>query len=231
MTIGQRYAELRRQAPDHVTIVLAAKTRSPDEIRAAIEAGATDIGHNYVQEAEATREALADAADRARWHMIGPLQTNKINKALKLFDVIQTVDSVRRAEAIHRRADNAEREVIPILLEINIADENAKAGLSAAQDAESLESATEAVVRSIDQLDRLRLEGLMTMGPLLDDPEAYRPLFRRTRELFEHLRRLDLPSTSLTTLSMGMTGSWKVAVDEGATMIRVGTAVFGPRAG
>lgn len=231
MSIGQRYAELRRQVPDHVTIVLAAKTRTTDEVREAIEAGATDIGHNYVQEAEPAREALADIAGSVRWHMIGPLQTNKINKALRLFDVIQTVDSVRRAEAIHRRAENAGREVVPVYLEINIADEDAKAGLSAAEATASLESATQSVVRSIDQLDRLRLDGIMTMGPLLDDPEGYRPLFRRTRHLYERLQQLDLTHAQLTTLSMGMTDSWRVAVDEGATMIRVGTAVFGPRDG
>ncbi len=231
MSIGQRYTELRRQVPEHVTIVLAAKTRAPDEVRAAIDVGASDIGHNYVQEAEAAREALADIADSVRWHMIGPLQTNKINKALRLFDVIQTVDSVRRAEAIQRRAENAGRDVVPVYLEINIADEDAKAGLSAAEAAESLESATESVVRSIDQLDRLRMDGIMTMGPLLDDPADYRPLFRRTRQLYERLQRLDLSRAQLTTLSMGMTDSWRIAIEEGATMIRVGTAVFGPRGG
>ena len=229
MTITDRYRALRAQVPEDVTIVLAAKTRTPDEMAEAIAAGATDIGHNYVQEAESARAALGAESNAVRWHMIGPLQTNKINKALRLFDLIQTVDSVRRAEAIQQRAETLDRDVVPVYLEINIGDEDAKAGLSASDNASSLEAVTESVVRAIDDLDRLRLEGLMTMGPLLDDPEAYRPLFHRTRQLFEHLRRLELQRAELGTLSMGMTDSWQVAVDEGATMIRVGTAVFGRR--
>ncbi len=187
-----------------------------------IEAGATDLGHNYVQEAEHARQALGPAADRVRWHLIGHLQTNKINKALQVFDVFQTVDSLETARAIDVRAARLDR-VVPVYIEVNSAVEESKSGV--APDLETLAG----LVRGVCALAHVRLEGLMTMGPLSADEEAVRRAFRKTRHLFDQLRALDLPGACLDTLSMGMTDSYRIAIEEGATMVRPGTIVFGSR--
>lgn len=222
MSIARRYEQLRRRVPDHVTIVLAVKNRTPDEVREALEAGATDLGENYVREAEAMIGALGPAAVRVRWHMIGRLQKNKINKSLGLFDVFQTLHAVDQAEALSRRASGMGKRV-PTLIEINSAAEEAKTGL--APEIETVLSMAEAVSR----MEGLILSGLMTMGPFLEDPQAIRPYFRKTREIFEAVAKAGLPGADFRHLSMGMSDSYPVAIEEGATMIRVGTSVFGPR--
>ncbi|MGM0532248.1 MAG: alanine racemase, partial [Bacteroidota bacterium] len=120
MSITSNYQKLRKEIPDHVTIVLAGKTKSAEEIKEVIDAGATDIGENYVQEAETIRQELGDKANKVRWHMIGHLQKNKINKALPIFDVIQTIDSLKKAGDIDKRVEKAGKKIIPVLIEINI---------------------------------------------------------------------------------------------------------------
>jgi hypothetical protein len=222
MSIADTYQRLRNEIPAHVTIVVSAKTRSAQEMLEVIEAGATDIGHNYVQEAEQARAALGFAADRVRWHLIGHLQTNKINKALQVFDVIQTVDSLELARAIDARAARLDR-VVPVYIEVNSAAETSKSGVAPEFDALA------GLARSACALEHVHLEGLMTMGPLSADDDAVRAAFRKTRDLFDRLRGLGLPGACLHALSMGMTDSYRIAVEEGATMVRPGTIVFGPR--
>lgn len=222
MSIEDTYRRLRSEIPAHVTIVVAAKTRSVQEMREVIAAGATDIGHNYVQEADQARAALGPAAGRVRWHLIGHLQTNKINKALQVFDVIQTVDSLEMARALDVRAARLDR-VVPVYIEVNSATEASKSG--AAPDFTILSE----LALGMCALEHVRLEGLMTMGPLSADDDEVRAAFRTTRHLFDRLRGLDLPGAGLHSLSMGMTDSYGIAIEEGATMVRPGTIVFGQR--
>ncbi len=215
--IADNYRRLRDSVPEHVTIVGATKTRSADEIREAIHAGLGVIGENYVQEAREKHAALADAAGEAEWHMIGHLQRNKINKALPLFDLIQTVDSPRLAKGISKRADTP----VPVFIQVNIAEEESKYGVAP--------DATFELAEQVSDLPGLRLKGLMTMEPYFEDPEDARPYFRRMRELYEEMRDDNRFGEGIETLSMGMTNSYRVAIDEGANMVRVGTAIFGPR--
>lgn len=217
MGIAENIEALKRDIPEHVRIVLAAKTRSPEEVAEAVAAGVTDIGENYVQEAERLRQALGSTADTLTWHMIGHLQSNKAGKALAVFDVIQTVDSLKLARHLGRRADRK----VPVFIEINSGREPQKAGV--------VPEKAEALVRGISGLGQVEVQGLMTMGPLTGHAEDARPCFRETKQLFDHLAGLALPDVDLRFLSMGMSDSYRVAVEEGSNMIRPGTVVFGPR--
>jgi pyridoxal phosphate enzyme (YggS family) len=228
MEIADNYRRIREEIPDHVTIVLAGKTRTAEEIAEAIEAGATDIGYNYVQEGAAIYGALDQTAGDVTWHMIGHLQTNKINKALRVFDVIQTIDSLEKAVAIDRRAEAAGKTVIPVYIEINIGNEDTKAGISPLEH-EPFEGYMESLVYDLSSLAHLRLEGLMTMGPRFGNPENARPYFRRTRKLFDRLKALTLPNVDMHHLSMGTTNSYRIAIEEGSNMVRIGSGVFGER--
>ena len=223
MSVKENYQKIREEIPDNVTIVLASKMRTPKEIKEVIEAGATDIGENYVQEAENMYDILNEKARRVRWHMIGYLQKNKINKAVKIFDVIQTVDSLETAVAIDKRVETAGKNIIPVLIEINIGSEMTKAGIK--PEYEVIEN----LVEEVSKLEYLRLEGLMTMGPRFGNPEDSRHYFKKTREIFEKIRTLNLPGVNMKTLSMGMSNSYKAAVEEGSNMVRLGTVVFGER--
>lgn len=222
MSIAENYQRVREEIPDNVTIVLAGKTRTLEEIEEVIEAGATDIGENYVQEAEAMYDSLGEKAKKVRWHMIGHLQKNKINKALGIFDVIQTVDSLEKAAAIDKRAQGIEKPV-SIYLEINIGSEMTKAGIK--PEYEVIEN----LVREISKLEHLSFEGLMTMGPRFGNPEDSISYFRKTKNIFERIKALNLPRVKTETLSMGMSNSYKIAIEEGSNMIRLGTVVFGER--
>lgn len=204
--------------PADVTLVTVTKTRSLDEVRAVIEAGAMDLGENYAQELEAKAEALADA--KVRWHAIGHVQTNKVRKLVGLVHLVHSVDSLRLAEEIDRRAAAAGRQV-PVLLQVNVSGEESKFGL-----------APEVVLplaREVAGMGAARLAGLMTMPPYSADPEDSRPHFVALRELRDRLVSAGVPADRLHHLSMGMTGDFEVAVEEGATLVRVGTAIFGPR--
>ena len=228
MSISANYAKLREEIPSDVIIVVSCKTRKAEEIEEAINAGATDIGENYVQEAGQIYSALRKKAAKVRWHMIGHLQTNKINKALRVFDVIQTVDSLEKAVAIDKRVEGAKKGIMPVFVEINIGSEFSKAGIKPAE-YEPFDEYMEKLAVDISALRHLRLEGLMTMGPRFGNPEDVRPYFRRTRKIFERIKALDLPNVNMKYLSMGMTNSYNVAVEEGSNMIRIGTAIFGER--
>ena len=226
MSITENYAKLREEIPADVGIVVSCKTRAAKEIEDVIDAGATDIGENYVQDAGQMYSALKKKAAKVRWHMIGHLQRNKINKALRIFDVIQTVDSLEKAAAIDKRVEKATKKIVPVYIEINIGNEDSKAGIKP-EEHEPFEEYAEKLVRDMSALGHLRLAGLMTMGPRFGNPEDVRPYFRRTRRLFEKIKELDLPNVDMKYLSMGMTNSYRVAIEEGSNMVRIGTAIFG----
>jgi pyridoxal phosphate enzyme (YggS family) len=203
--------------PSHVTLVAAAKFHSPEEVLAAVEAGVQVVGENYVQEA---RRMVDVVGRRVRYHMIGKLQKNKVKHAVDLFDLIETVDSWGLAEVIDKRCA-AVRHTLPVLVEINSGLEENKSGI--------LPERAEDVVRRMRLLKHVRVQGLMTMGPLSENAEDYRPYFRIAKELFDHLASARIPGVEMRHLSMGMSDSYRVAIEEGATIIRVGTAIFGPR--
>jgi len=216
-TIAENVKTLLAELPSGVELVAAAKTRTPEEILAAIEAGVRAVGENYVQEAAA---AVAAVGRNVRWHFIGHLQSNKVKRAVEIFDLIETVDSVELAGEIDKRAA-ALGKVMPVLIEINSGHEPQKAGI--------LPGEAESLVREIAPFKNIRVEGLMTMGPFEGNPEDARPYFRETKRVFEDLKALSIPGIELHRLSMGMTNSFRVAVEEGATMVRIGTLIFGPR--
>ncbi|MCK4521335.1 MAG: YggS family pyridoxal phosphate-dependent enzyme [Nanoarchaeota archaeon] len=228
MSIKENYQKIRREIPEHVTLVVAAKTRTKEEILELIAAGAADIGENYVQEAQQVYSALGNEAKKLRWHMIGHLQTNKINKVLSIFDVIQTVDSYKKAQAIDKRAEAAGRNIVPVYIEINIGSEFSKEGIKP-EEHKPFEEYMLKLVEDMSKLKHLRVEGLMTMGPRSGNPEDSRPYFRQTRNLFDMLKELHLPNVNMKTLSMGMSNSYKIAIEEGSNMVRLGTIVFGER--
>jgi len=204
--------------PGEVTLVVVTKTRGLDEVRAAVAAGATDLGENYVQEMEAKAEALA--GEDVRWHAIGHLQTNKVRKIAPFVTLVHSVDSVRVARELDTRASAAGRRV-PFLLQVNVSGEDSKFGVGV-DDAEAL-------AVEVCGLEAARLVGLMTMPPYVEDPEANRPHFQRLREVRERLVAAGVAEADLRHLSMGMSGDFGVAVEEGATLVRVGTAIFGAR--
>ena len=230
MSISANYAKIAQQVPDYLTIVVSCKTRTAEEIEEVINAGATDIGQNYVQEAGQIYSALRKKAAKVRWHMIGHLQTNKINKALRIFGVIQTIDSLEKAASIDKRVERTRKQIMPIFIEINIGSEDSKAGLRP-DEHEPFEGYMENLIRDMSRFEHLRVEGLMTMGPRFGNPEDVRLYFRRTRRIFEKIKALGLPNVDMKYLSMGMTNSYKVAIEEGSNMIRIGTAIFGKRNG
>lgn len=215
--IKQNISQLLSELPQGVELVAAAKTRKPEDILQAIEAGVKIVGENYVQEAERAYEAVGG---KARWHFIGYLQKNKVKKAVKLFDMIETVDSLELAEEIDRRCAQIGK-VMPVLIEINSGREKQKTGVLPEKAAQ--------LIREVSSLPHLRVMGLMTMGPRFGDPEDSRPCFRETKKVFEKIKKLNLPHVEMRYLSMGMTNSYKIAIDEGANMVRIGSKIFGER--
>ena len=197
------------RSPDEVTLVAVCKGFAPAAIREAVAAGVRHLGENRVQEAEAKRPHLAELPPDVVWHMVGHLQTNKVKTALGLFDIIQSVDSLHLAETVSRRAPRA----VPVFLEVNVAGEPTKYGFSP----QELPKAAEDIAR----LPNLDVRGLMTVAPFVADQNEVRPVFRRLREM--------ACSLGLRELSMGMTDDFEVAVEEGATHVRIGRAIFGER--
>ena len=210
-------AERSGRDPREVRLLAAAKTQSALAVRAAVEAGVRLVGENYVQEAQAKKEAVGDVAE---WHLIGHLQRNKARAAAGLFSVVQTLDSLRLARVLDREGRELDRPV-DVLVEVNLAGERSKTGVS--------EEGIEPLLREVSRLSHVRVKGLMIVPPFTEDPEAGRPYFRRIREMRDSLNELALPHVALEELSMGMTHDYPVAVAEGATLVRVGTALFGPR--
>ena len=204
-----------RRDPASVTLVAVTKSQPPEVVSEAAQRGLTLFGENKIQEAKAK---LPLCPSRLRWHLIGHLQTNKCRDAVELFDMIQSIDSLHLAEELDKRAGQAAKRV-PILLEVNIAGEASKFGYQPEKLRGELEQ--------LNALARLEIHGLMTVPPWTADPEKVRPMFRQLRELKDDCeQRLGAP---LPHLSMGMTGDFEVAIEEGATMVRIGTALFGER--
>ncbi len=202
-------AERAGRDPASVRLVGASKTVEAARIVQALDAGLRDFGENFIQEAEDRIASLGNRADGAVWHFIGHLQTNKAGAAVNLFDILESVDSIRLAEHVSRRTT----QPIRILLEVNVAQEASKFGFAPAE--------VGAAISRVQQLPNLVLGGLMTIAPASPDPEAVRPVFRELRELAH--------AHGLPDLSMGMTDDFEVAIEEGATMIRIGRAIFGER--
>ena len=217
MDIGQNVTRILGELPDGVQLVAAAKTRSPEQILAAVGAGVTIVGENYVQEAEKARGVIGD---RVQWHLIGHLQKNKVKKAVQLFDMIETVDSVGLAEEISRRCALIDK-VMPVLVEVNSGRETQKTGVFP-EDVRRL-------VIEISAFRNIKVIGLMTIGPAAGDPEESRSYFIETKKIFEEIKQLELPGVEMKYLSMGMTNSYRVAIEEGANMVRLGSKIFGER--
>ncbi len=228
MSITKNYQKIRGEIPENVTITVAAKTRTTEEIIEIIEAGATDLGENYIQEAEKMKQKLGEKANTVKWHMIGHLQKNKINKTIPIFDVIQTIDSLEKAQAINKRVEKTGKNSISALIEINIGSEDSKDGIKP-EEHEPFEEYMEKLIRDISKLEHLNIQGLMTMGPRFGNPESSRPYFKRTNQIFEKIKNLNIPNVNMKYLSMGMSNSYRVAVEEGSNMVRIGTAIFGER--
>lgn len=200
--------------PREIKLVAVSKTVEPARILEAIDAGVTLLGENYVQEAQKKIETI----DRpVSWHFIGHLQSNKAKQAVRLFEMIHSIDSAHLAEELNRRAAQAGK-IVKVLIEVKLSEEHTKFGAE--------EDAALALARRILELEHLSLEGLMTMPPYFDLPERSRPYFVRLRQLRERMVQEDIP---LRELSMGMSNDFEVAIEEGATFVRVGTAIFGPR--
>ena len=203
---------------DEVKLLAISKTFPPECVRAAYQAGLSDFGENRVQEAQAKRRVLSDLS--ITWHLVGHLQTNKARIARELFDWVHSVDSLRLAQKLDQAmAAGAGR--LPVLLEVNLGGEESKAGVG--------ESEIVALAEQVSQLATLELRGLMVIPPFFEDAEQARPFFRRLRELALEIESRNMPHVSMRELSMGMSHDFEVAIEEGSTIIRVGTAIFGAR--
>ena len=215
--IEENAKRILKELPPGVELMAAAKTRSPEEILRASQAGIKIIGENYVQEALA---AFKVVGRRVKWHFIGHLQRNKVKKAIEIFDMIDTIDSIELAKEIDKRCSQRET-IMPVLIEINSGREKQKFGL--------IPEDTEDFIKEISGLKNIKIEGFMTMGPMFGDPEDARPYFVETKKLFDRIKTLNLPGLEMKYLSMGMTNSYQVAIEEGANIVRIGTKIFGPR--
>ncbi len=223
-SIRDNYKRLRELIPEDVSIVVASKTRTLEEIEEVIEAGATIIGENYVYpEALNKYISLGEIAKKVKWHLIGPLQKNKINKALQMFNLIQTIDSLKISKEINKRANKAGKSVIQVLLEINSGREETKSGFP--PDFEVIKN----VILEMEKLKNINIRGLMTMGPMFGDPENARVYFKITKDLFERIKDIKTKKCKMEILSMGMSNSYRVAIEEGSNMVRIGTLIFGER--
>jgi PLP dependent protein len=211
-------AELRcGRQPDEVRLVAVSKTVPTEAIQEAISAGAALFGENYIQEA---REKIALTGGAVEWHFIGHLQSNKAKYAVELFSLIHSVDRLSLAEELNREAAKKNR-ILPVLIQVNISGEETKSGIDPAGIRQLIQQAA--------QLPNLSVRGLMTMPPWFENPEEARPYFIALRKLRDELANEKIPNVSLTELSMGMSGDFEVAIEEGATLVRVGTAIFGER--
>ena len=229
MGLGERFANVRtrigaaaarcKRSPEEITLIAISKTHPAAMVRELIELGAADLGENRVQEAEGKITQVGRTS--ARWHLVGHLQTNKARKALKLFDIIHSLDSVVLAERLQRLCVEEEREDLSVLIQVDLAHEAAKSGI--------VEDALPQLVQTLTRCDRLKLVGLMTLPPFFENSEDARPFFQRLRKLRDELGSAGNFGNQEGELSMGMTHDFEVAIEEGATMVRIGTAIFGER--
>lgn len=215
--IKRSAVEIINSLPSHVMLVAAAKTRSVEEVQAAVDAGVRVLGYNYLQEAEKIHEVISD---NVKWHMIGHLQKNKVKKAVALFDMIETVDSIKLARLVDEECGKQNKKM-SVLIEINIAKEDQKSG--------ALPENILELARNISSFTHLKLRGLMTMGPFWAESEQLRMYFRQTKSIFDQIRNEHIPNVEMQYLSMGMSDSYKIAIEEGANIVRIGTKLFGKR--
>jgi pyridoxal phosphate enzyme (YggS family) len=204
--------------PQGVRLVAVSKTVDAPRVAEAIDAGVTILGENYIQEAREKFKALIDRP--AKWHFIGHLQSNKAKYAVRMFDLIHSVDSLKLATEIDKAAKkNGKRQAI--LIQVNISGEETKSGIT---EKDAIDT-----IRNVGRLENIHIRGLMTMPPYYDQPDLARPFFRRLAKLRQRIEALHIPGVSMDELSMGMTGDFAVAIEEGATLVRIGTAIFGSR--
>jgi len=215
--IEQNVKTILKSLGKGITLVAATKGRSPEQIKEAIGAGITIIGENYVQEARAKFPLIGKAVN---WHFIGHLQKNKVKYVVDIFDMIETVDSLALAQVLDEQCRKINK-VMPVLIEINSACEPQKHGV--------LPEKAHELLKAMASLPNIRPMGLMTMGPWLEDQETLRPYFLRTRQLFDDIRQACGQNPDWKYLSMGMSESYKLAIEAGANMVRIGAAIFGPR--
>lgn len=207
------------RSPDEVTLIAISKTHPASIVESLIELGATDLGENRVREAE---EKIAEVGrDKARWHLVGHLQANKARRAVNLFDVIHSLDSIDLARRLDRLCVEEGRERLPVLIQVDLGHEETKSGIEETELAQLAED--------LRSLSRVELIGLMTLPPFFESPDQSRPFFRRLRELRDELGGKGAFRGRTGELSMGMTHDFAVAIEEGATMVRIGTAIFGER--
>lgn len=209
-------AERSSRDPSQIKLVAVTKQVDADKIREAISAGVTIIGENRVQEASRKYEQIGPSG--LTWHLVGHLQTNKTKRALEVFDFIHSVDRLSLAEEINHRARQMSK-VVPVLVQVNVTAEESKFGLR--------ENQLFPLLSRIDGLEHLQIEGLMTIAPLTTDPEETRPYFRRLRQIAEEIEQRNWKSIKMRYLSMGMSNDFEIAVEEGANMVRIGSAIFG----
>jgi len=222
--IEHNLENIMESIPPGILLVAAAKTRTIKDVKKAIASGITILGYNYIQEAERIQQGLKEVdarnANQVQWHLIGHLQRNKAKKAVELFDMIETIDSLKIAEVVNSRCA-AIGKTMPVLIEINSGEESNKTGVSP-RNAISL-------IHRIAVLPSIKVQGLMTMGPRFGDPEKARPYFRLTKKLFDELGELETNNIEMKYLSMGMSNSYIQAIEEGANIVRIGTKLFGAR--
>jgi pyridoxal phosphate enzyme (YggS family) len=219
-TVNEKIAAAAKHACrelSSVRLIVVTKTVDVDRIREAVAAGAVILGENRVQEAKDKIEKLGGIAG---WHLIGHLQSNKAKYAVKLFDLIHSVDNLELAKEIDKQAAKIGK-MQNVLIEVSIAGEAQKAGVGLDRTIELINEAA--------KLKNIAIQGIMTVPPLLDDPDAVRPYFRKMRLLADGIKKENIPNVNMKELSMGMSGDFEVAIEEGATMVRVGTAIFGKR--
>ncbi len=218
--VQQRIARAAQRAnrdAKKIRLVAVSKTVELERIRQAIRSGVTILGENYVQEA---KKKIEHVGMEAHWHMVGHLQSNKARHAISLFDMIHSLDSLSLAEELNRRAEATSR-TINVLVQVNLSGEHTKSGVHPDN--------VEKLLKNLIPLEHVRVQGLMCMPPFFNEPERARPFFIALRELRDRIRENKLPGIELDELSMGMSGDFEVAVEEGATLVRVGTAIFGSR--
>ena len=201
-----------------IRLVAVSKTMPTDVVRDAIEAGVTDLGENYIQEAKEKINALVTYP--VTWHFIGHLQSNKAKYGVRLFDLIHSVDSFKLAQELDKYAKKNDK-IQEILIQVNVAKEASKSGVYVED--------TLVLLRRVSRLENIAVKGLMTMPPYFNEPERVRPFFKALRDLREQIKLEAIPNVSMDELSMGMTGDFEAAIEEGATIVRIGTAIFGDR--
>jgi PLP dependent protein len=214
-----RSARSARRQPEEITLIAVSKTHPAEVLRRALGAGVTDLGENRVQEAEGKIPEVGRVG--ARWHLIGHLQSNKARRAVSLFDLIHSLDSVELAHRLNRLCVEEGRALLPVMIQVDLGGEETKSGAS--------ESELPELVERLADCEQLRLAGLMTLPPFYEDAERVRPFFRRLRALRDEYRARGAFGDAGGELSMGMSNDFEVAIEEGATMVRVGTAIFGER--